>query len=159
MTRNAWKTRILAILQPIQQHAPAVSMHQILLRVMKAACVKIFLGSQVALALMTRNAWKTQILAILQQIQQHAPAVTMRQILLRVMKAACVKIFLVSQVALALMTRNAWETRILAILQQIQQHAPAVTMRQILLRVMKADTACQLCQDILHAPALMQPSV
>ena len=75
------------------------------------------------------------------------------------MKEACVKIFLDNQVALALMTRNAWKTQILAILQQIQQHAPAVTMRQILLRVMKADTACQLCQDILHAPALMQPSV
>jgi hypothetical protein len=75
------------------------------------------------------------------------------------MKAACVRIFLGSQAALALMTRNAWTTRILAILQQIQQPAPAVTMHQTSLRVKKADIVCQLCQDTLHAPALMQPSV
>ena len=151
------QTHVIA--QQSLQAANVVRIYPVLKCVVKAAYVKIFPGSQAALALMTRNAWKTRILAILQPIQQHAPAVSMHQILLRVMKAACVKIFLGSQAALASMTRNAWKTRILVIRQQIQQPVPAVTMRQILLRVTKADTACQLCQVTPHAPALMPPSV
>jgi len=96
---------------------------------------------------------------IAQQPLQAANVVRIYPVLKCVVKAAYVKIFPGSQAALALMTRNAWKTRILAIRQQIQQPAPAVTMHQILLRATKADTACQLCQVTPHAPALMLPSV